>query len=49
MFESLTIEGQRDAMRSIASLLVSVVAHAAILGGLVVFPLVFFTVVEATS
>jgi TonB family protein len=47
MFESLTIEGQRDAMRSIASLLVSVVAHAAILGGLVVFPLVFFTVVEA--
>jgi len=47
MFESLKIEGQRDAMRYMTSLLMSVAAHTVVLGALVVFPLVFFNVVEA--
>ena len=47
MFESLRTDGQKDAMRYLMSLTVSMIAHTAILGALVFLPLLFLNVVQA--
>ncbi len=47
MFETLNGEGPKDAMRYMTSLLVSIVVHTVVVGALVVFPLLFFNVVQA--
>ena len=47
MFESLGKDGQPDTGRYLASLLISIVAHAVILGALVLLPLAFFNVLHA--
>ena len=47
MFESLKQEDQRNAGRRLASWLISLVVHAAIVGVIVVLPLVFFNVLHA--
>jgi protein TonB len=47
MFESLKEDGRLNAMQYLMSLLISLVAHTAVLGMLVVVPLVFFSVLQA--
>jgi protein TonB len=47
MFESLGKEGGRDAGRYLASMLVSIVVHTAVLGLLIVLPMVFLNVLHA--
>jgi len=47
MFENLSAEGSQDAMRYLTSLLISIILHTAVLGVLVILPLVFFNVVQA--
>ncbi|MBN1570155.1 MAG: energy transducer TonB [Acidobacteria bacterium] len=47
MFESLGKEGQRDAGRYLTSMLVSLVIHTAVLGVLIVLPMMFLNVLHA--
>ena len=47
MFESLEKESRRNAMQYLTSLLVSLFVHTAVLGVLVILPLVFFNVLHA--
>jgi protein TonB len=47
MFESLKDCGRRNAFQYLTSLLISLVAHTAVLAALVIFPLLFFNVLHA--
>jgi TonB family protein len=47
MFESVGIEGQKDTMQYLASMLISIILHAAVLSLLILVPLLFFNVVQA--
>jgi periplasmic protein TonB len=47
MFESVRTEGQKDTMRYLTSLLISIVVHTAVLSALLLVPLLFFDVVQA--
>jgi periplasmic protein TonB len=47
MFESVRTEGQKDTMRYLTSLLISIVVHTAVLSALLLVPLLFFNAVQA--